>query len=88
MLQRTSVREKLHSSNSAAGTRLSHEDLIRLLTQEDRDAIEQLAQDSPRRTISSQQAFRLLELGLAELICGHLILTREGITARAVLRDL
>lgn len=65
----------------------SHEELIRQLSADERLALEALGYDPPRRSVPSQQAFRLLQLGLAELSCGRLVLTAAGITARAVLRD-
>lgn len=67
---------------------VAHEDLIRQLSAEERAALEELVHDPPRRAIASRHTYRLLELGLAELWCGRPVLTRAGISAVAVARDL
>ena len=89
MLKRAAVRGGAPDPiNGGGNNKFPHEQLIRQLSTEDRAALEELARDPPRRSVPSHEAFRLLELGLAELICGRLVLTRAGISARAVLRDL
>jgi len=70
------------------GNESTHRELVRQLSAEDKAALELLSHDPPKGLIASRQAYRLLQLGLAELNCGRLILTVAGITALAVAREL
>ena len=82
-------RRRRSDSNARDGERgYTHEELIRQLSADDRDALENLGHEPFPRSPRSQQALRLLKLGLAELSSGRLVLTRTGLTALAVVRGL
>lgn len=60
---------------------------IDALSPEERSAIEELGHDPLRRKIAARDSLRLLELGLAELACGRLVLTQAGRTVLAKIRE-
>lgn len=80
-------RSRSHSGRTASAVH-QYEVLVKQLSVVDRDALEELSYDPPRSSIASHHAHRFLELGLAELYCGRLILTRDGLTALAAVREL
>lgn len=55
-----------------------YQGLLRQLPAEEKSALAELAHDSPRQSVPRSCAVRLLHLGLAELDCGRLLLTRAG----------
>lgn len=57
------------------------------LSSEEKLALGELGRERTRRAVPTPQALRLLSLGLAELSCGRLVLTRTGRDALAVLRE-
>ena len=66
------------------GARASgYQDVLRQLCEEERSALAALAHDPPRQSVPRPCAVRLLNLGLAELDCGRLLLTAAGRNAVA-----
>ena len=65
---------------------LRYQGLLEQLSAEERSALQDLTFDPPRRPIPRDHALRLLSLGLAELNCGRLMLTRAGRNAVVALR--
>ena len=57
------------------------------LSSGERSALKELGYDPLRREIPPRDSLRLLELGLAELSCGRLVLTQAGRVALAKIRD-
>lgn len=82
---RRNRRSDPHARHAQCG--YTHEELIRQLSADDRHALEALGHEPFPRSPQSQQAVRLLKLGLAELSCGRMVLTTTGLTALAVVRS-
>lgn len=89
MTRNGSVRDGPYDRARSVGTdRDRHQDLIHYLSSEERLALGELGHDQSRGGIPAPQALRLLCLGLAELACGRLVLTKTGRHALAALLQL
>lgn len=62
-------------------------DVIEGLSDEERVAIKELGSEPRRWQVPDEVALRLLRLGLAELLCGRLVLTGDGRRALAAVAD-
>ena len=67
--------------------RKRHPAFASYLSAEEKRALRELERDPSRRRLPTRQALRLLALGLAELSRGHLVLTRSGRDALALVRE-
>ena len=65
-----------------------HTEVMKRLSAKDQSMLKQINPDPLQKcSVSPDQANRFIELGLAELSYGRLVLTRSGVTALAVVRE-
>lgn len=73
------------TSGESGAPAAGHEELFQRLSAEEKSALAALAHDPPRQSVPRSCAVRLLRLGLAELDCGRLLLTKAGLHAVAAI---
>lgn len=79
--------QECHESGMKPPRAPGYQGLLQRLSEEQRSALLGLAHDPPRQSVPRTCAVRLMQLGLAELDCGRLLLTRAGRNAVVAMSD-